>query len=206
MIVINLLKISNDRTTMDVSVSTSAGETIESVSLWTDKSFKNYDAALDFTSKLAQTSEDEVFSITASEVDGDVFDGIFFLEFTTTDVTPPSTCTGCNGQIALGVVAEFTRFQECILEKVLKLNTCDGEIFGKGGCGDSKTGDIINTKVILDALKYALQSGFYNEAITFKKQLDKFCTEKCWTCDDLTDPTYLSGLNYCTIDNTLILQ
>ena len=191
---------------MDVSVSTTVGETIESVNLWTDKTFKNYDVALDFTSKLAQTSENEIFSITASEVDGEVFDGIFFLEFTTTDLTPPDNCTGCDGQIALGVVAELTRYQECLLEKVLKLNTCDGNLFADGACGTSETGDIININVILDALKYALQSGYYNEAITFITQLAKLCTTSCWYCDDFADPVYKSGLNYCTIDDTLILQ
>lgn len=191
---------------MDVSVSTSPGETIESVSLWTDASFKNYDVALDFTHKLSQVDENEVFTILASEVDGEVYDGIFFLEFTTTDLTPPDGCEGCDGQIALGVVAEFTKYQECLLGKVLALNNCDGDVFAKGGCGQPETADIINITVILDAMKYALQSGYYTEAINFLNQLDKLCTVDCWTCDDLADPVYKAGLNYCTIDNTLILQ
>ena len=191
---------------MDVSVSTTVGETIESVNLWTDKTFKNYDTAIDFTSKLAQTSENEIFTINSSEVDGETFAGIFFLEFTTTDLTPPDNCTGCDGQIALGVVAELTVYQECMLAKVLKLNTCDGELFTKGGCNTPETGDIINISVILDALKYALQSGYYNEAINFKNQLDKLCADDCWVCDGYADPVYKSGLNYCVIDDTLILQ
>jgi len=207
MIVINLLKISTDKLTLDVSVSTSVGETIQSVDLWTDKTFKNYSLAVDLSSKLLQVDENEVFSVTPKEAGiGDVFEGILFLEFVTSDITPPTNCSSCDGKIALGVVADFTNFQECVLAKVLKLSNCGPDIFSGGGCGNAVAGDIINTNVVLDAMKYALQSGYYAEAINFKKKLDILCSKDCYQCDDLSDPVFKTGLNYCTIDNTLILQ
>ena len=52
MISINILKITNDRQTINVSVETSVGNTIDSAKLWTDSTFKDYTKAIDISSKL----------------------------------------------------------------------------------------------------------------------------------------------------------
>lgn len=190
---------------MDVSVSTSVGETITSVKLWTDATFKNYDTAIDFTSKLAQVSENEIFEIAASEVGGlEEFKGIYFLEFTTDDTVLPPGCSTCDAGVALGVAAELQAYQECLLEKVLKLDSCDGDYFSENSCNSANANNILNTKVVLDSLKYALQAGYYSDAINFKTQLDKLCAVNSWACNSYSDTTYYAGLTYCTIDGTLI--
>lgn len=205
MVTINILKISADRTTIDVSITTNSDDTFTDVNFWTDKTFKDYSLAIDLSAKLTGLTENEVFSITAEEVGLSSFDGIYFLEITSTDVTPEA-CAECVNPL-LAVVADLSAYREVLLDRVLKLNNNCSQLFTGDICSDSAANNVLNLQMLLDSVMAALQFGYYTQALSLFSSLDKLVDiDTCDTCGELTYSTFKLGLNYSILNNTLILN
>lgn len=205
MITINNFTINNTETAINVSVTTDIGETISSALVWTDETFKDYSQAIDVSDLLSQTSNMESFSIPATTLGEVKLTGIYFIEFETT-AEEDDSCAGCNNPVA--IAASLNCYQDCLLNKVLKHNICD-----PCSC-DNIECDIINTGMILDGLIRALQFGYYGEAIDLLASLKKLCNScndgceecnSCTDCGDLPTPSFKTGLNYGTLNGTLVL-
>lgn len=190
MIKINNFKISNDATQIDVSLEANEGETVTKVLLWSNKTFQNYTLAIDLTDKLEQTSNIEEFVISAQDAGVSSFTGLFFIEVETSD----QTCEGCG---LIGIAGNLIKYNECLLNKVLKYTVCD--------TGECKEVDEINAiSVMLESISICLQNSYYNEAIDILDSLDKLCPV-CSSCKTLVTYCSNSGLNFATLDNNLIL-
>ena len=204
MISINILKITNDRSTINVSVETSVGNTIDSAKLWTYSTFKDYTKAIDISSKLEGINNKEVFSINIGDIgETGTFDGIYFIEFTATNVVSiGNDCVDYDELISLGVVANLGYFQECLLEDILKINYNTDDVINS----DEIT-NIINVKVLMDALCISIKFGYYQEAIDILNNLRKLCKSNtnCISCNDLNTPTFKTGLNFGILDDNIIL-
>lgn len=204
MISINILKIPSDRKTINVSVETSVGNTIDSAILWTDSTFKDYTKTIDLSNKLEGINNKEVFSIEIGDVnETDSFDGIYFIEFTATNVVSVgNSCTNNNDFISLGVVANLGYFQECLLEDILKVNYNTEDVLNS-----NEINKLINTKVLIDGLSISIKFGYYSEAIDLLNGLRKICKDnsQCISCNSLTTPIFNSGLNFGILDDNIIL-
>ena len=204
MISINILQIPSDRKTINISVETSVGNTIDSAKLWTDSTFKDYTKAIDISNKLEGINNKEVFSIEIGDTnETDSFDGIYFIEFTATNiVSVGNTCTDCDSLIVLGVVANLGYFQECLLENILKVNYNTEDVLNS-----NEINKLINTNVLIDGLSIAIKFGYYSEAIDLLNGLRKICkdTSQCVSCNNLATPIFNSGLNFGILDDNIIL-
>lgn len=190
MIKINNFKITNDTTRINVSLEANEGETITKVLLWSNNTFQKYNLAKNLTSKLTQETNIEEFVIETSDMGISSFTGLFFMEVETSD----QECNNCG---LIGVAGNLVKYNECLLDKVLSYSICNGS--------DCKEDDnIINISVLLDSINICLQNAYYNEAIDLLKALDKLCPS-CNNCNSLTTYCSNSGLNFATLNNSLIL-
>ncbi len=188
MITINTLQISVDRLSMSVSLTAEVGDLFTSVNLWTESTFKDYTQAIDFSSKLAGSTNTESFTILASDLNIPVFDGLYFLEF------------GDNAaNLQLGSVAELTTYKKCLLDSTLEILGSNVNVLKGEGCNNTDFNKVIYVNAILNALQAAMISGYYGEAIDLIAVLKKFCTE----CPDC--PTLSSILSLGTLNNNLII-
>ncbi len=205
MIAVNILKISADRQTIDVSVSAATGDTITKVELWNEDNFKDYTQSIDLSSKLSGSTNNEVFQISTSDANVSSFDGIYFLEITSTNNNPGS-CTTCQDPL-LAVVADLSAYREVLLKKILKLNTCSTDIFQGDICSDSAANNIININLLLEAILASLQLGYYSDSLSLLKSLKKLVNiSDCDNCGDYEYSTFITGLNYSILNGTLILN
>ena len=203
MISINILQIPSDRKTINVSVETSVGNTIDSVKLWTDSTFKDYTKAIDLSDKLEGINHKEVFSIEIRDTNElESFDGIYFIEFTATNVVSVgNSCTNNNDFVSLGVVANLGYFQECLLKNILKVNYNTEDVLNS-----NEINKLVNTRVLIDGLSTSIKFGYYSEAIDLLNGLRKICKEtSCISCNSLTTPIFNTGLNFGILDCNIIL-
>lgn len=187
MITINTLTISSDKKSLTVQLTTDVGETITSVNLWTEDTFKDSTKAKDLSSKLTGSTNTESFVILASDLGLTVFDGLYFIEF-----------TNSNNILEIGAVAELSTYKKCLLDNTLEILS-SGEDICKKGQNNPKLNKLIYIHVILNALQSAIISGYYGEAIDSIKVLKKFCSS-CQNCVTLN-----SILTIGTLNNNIIL-
>ena len=212
MIYVNIFNITPDQKTIQVSIETKVGFNITSLKFWTHDTYKNESLALDLNYKLEQINNKEVFLISTDEINNlPTFSGIYFLEIESN--MPSEECSTCKAP-ALAVTANFTNIQNCILNDLLNLSICDGDILTDTSCNGNSGVSIINKSLLLDGLKTALTLGYYDEAIELYASLLKLCKidkscpdcNTCATCENIGDVGQLSGLGYGTLGNTLILS
>lgn len=195
MVYINTFNVNQAADALNVIVATDTGETITDVKLWTQDTFKDYTQALDFTSKLSQTTNTETFTISASEIGESKLTGIYFIEIT--DSTPEEgECDGCSN-IQLGVATDFTRFVYCITEYLCALESC---------CGDcnQELNKALTMNLYINNLRNSLQLGNFTTAITFWKNLSRACPGECTECGEL-EGVARAGLGFQTLGNNLLL-
>ncbi len=202
MITINILQINPSTGMLNVSVGTSVGNTISSVNLWSENTFKDYTKSIPLNAKLLGVNNLEVFSVDPKELGLEKFNGIYFLEFTTTDVET-AACSECSGNMLLGVVADLGDYQECLLDSVLDIQYDTSDVVN-----NNQLADVFNIKVTLDAICTSIRFGYYQEAIDMIKILKKLCKDKttCCGCSNLATPIFRSGLGFGILDNDLILS
>lgn len=159
---ISSLTISTDRTKIDLTITDAA--TVSSLTLWTDVTYKDYSLGINLSSKLNGTVTQNI-TITLANLALSYFDGVYFVEATDPD------------EISIEVVADLTRYKECILTKVLNIAQCDE-------CLKVINTSILNLYVLLASLEIAVKEGFIDEIILTVEALNKFCSDNCKSCGD----------------------
>lgn len=165
--------ISKDRKNLNLTIIDAASVT--SLSLYTNKTYRDPNEAIDLTSKLGGLATENL-TITLADVNQSYFDGLYFVE--TEDPT----------EVSKAIVADTTRYKECIVDKAKTLLACDE-------CLKENSPEIIASDTILRALIISVESGFVEEAFNIVKGLDILCSDACKTCGDYSNNT---DLNYFT--------
>ncbi len=199
MIYINNLSINNEKTQLSVDVETNVGSNITRILLWNESTFKDYSQAIDISFKLEQINNKEVFILDSSEININLFEGIYFLEFTS-DYENENDCIECQNTV-IGVAANLNNINKYLLDLILSLEKCNN-------CpNEDSSDDIMNIHLTSKGITLALTLGYYEEAMFLYKKLKKLIGPKldCRSCRNLRTPTATNGLNFATFNNTLIL-
>lgn len=193
---ISIFKISQDATELEVTATATTGSVFTQVWLWTEDTYKDYSEAFDFSSKLEATSENETFTISASEISESTLDGIYFIELVDNS-TPGGPCDSCDNTV-LGVATDFSRFTYCIVEYLcnvdIECNSCNKYL-----------NKALTMKMYIDGLRNSLQLGNFTTAITFWNNLDRACDSECTECSNSLSDLAKKGLGFQTLNNELIL-
>jgi len=201
MIIINSLNINELSDKIEVNISTEIGRVFTKVLIWNSSTYKDPSQSIDVSSLLLATSENEVFDIPASMLGVQNILGVWFLEFTNDEEIVPGAC--CQDNVRIGIVANFTKYHECILNALLhmKIEGCSG--VAVENCPECKSNPVL-ASTYLDQLYFALNNGFYDDAIRLIEKLDILC-DVCNTCPDYGNTVLLNGGGYGVFDNILKL-
>ena len=178
MIVINNLEIQDNGQTLAVDVQTEIGSTITSAMLWNITTFKDYSRAINLDYKLEQLTNQEVFEVTAEELQISSFDDIWFIEFQS-DYIPEDNC-GEFLDPALGITYNLSPYYKCLLNRFFEhqKNPCVN-------CNESFIDELVlSIGLTLDIVERSIEEGYYLQAIELIKKLKKFCSiTKCNNCE-----------------------
>lgn len=178
MIVINNLEIQDNGQTLAVDVQTETGSTITSVMLWNITTFKDYSRAINLDYKLEQLTNQEVFEVTAEELQISSFDDIWFIEFQS-DYIPEDNC-GEFLDPALGITYNLSPYYKCLLNRFFEhqKNPCVN-------CNEPFIDELVlSVGLTLDIVERSIEEGYYLQAIELIKKLKKFCSiTKCSNCE-----------------------
>jgi hypothetical protein len=157
---ITSFKPSKDRKTLEVTISDAASVT--SLLLFTNKTYKDYNNAIDLTSKLSGLSTENI-TITLGDLKQSYLDGLYFIQVE----DPDEICTS--------ITSDTTRYKECALEKIMQIDNCEE-------CLAEASGNILVVEASLTGLEIAVKHGFVEQAFNIVKALDKLCGTNCNTC------------------------
>ena len=178
MIVINNLEIQDNGQTLAVDVQTETGSTITSAMLWNITTFKDYSRAINLDYKLEQLTNQEVFEVTAEELQISSFDDIWFIEFQS-DYIPEDNC-GEFLDPALGITYNLSPYYKCLLNRFFEYqkNPCVN-------CNEPFIDELVlSIGLTLDIVERSIEEGYYLQAIELIKKLKKFCSiTKCNNCE-----------------------
>ena len=178
MIVINNLEIQDNGQTLAVNVQTETGSTITSAMLWNMTTFKDYSRAINLDYKLEQLTNQEVFEVTAEELQISSFDDIWFIEFQS-DYIPEDNC-GEFLDPALGITYNLSPYYKCLLNRFFEhqKNPCVN-------CNEPFIDELVlSIGLTLDIVERSIEEGYYLQAIELIKKLKKFCSiTKCNNCE-----------------------
>ena len=178
MIVINNLEIQDNGQTLAVDVQTEIGSTITSALLWNMTTFKDYSRAINLDYKLEQLTNQEVFEVTAEELQISSFDDIWFIEFQS-DYIPEDNC-GEFLDPALGITYNLSPYYKCLLNRFFEhqKNPCVN-------CNEPFIDELVlSIGLTLDIVEKSIEEGYYLQAIELIKKLKKFCSiTKCNNCE-----------------------
>ena len=178
MIVINNLEIQDNGQTLAVDVQTETGSTITSAMLWNMTTFKDYSRAINLDYKLEQLTNQEVFEVTAEELQISSFDDIWFIEFQS-DYIPEDNC-GEFLDPALGITYNLSPYYKCLLNRFFEhqKNPCVN-------CNEPFIDELVlSIGLTLDIVEKSIEEGYYLQAIELIKKLKKFCSiTKCNNCE-----------------------
>ena len=178
MIVINNLEIQDNGQTLAVDVQTEIGSTITSAMLWNMTTFKDYSRAINLDYKLEQLTNQEVFEVTAEELQISSFDDIWFIEFQS-DYIPEDNC-GEFLDPALGITYNLSPYYKCLLNRFFEhqKNSCVN-------CNEPFIDELVlSIGLTLDIVERSIEEGYYLQAIELIKKLKKFCSiTKCNNCE-----------------------
>ena len=178
MIVINNLEIQDNGQTLAVDVQTEIGSTITSAMLWSMTTFKDYSRAINLDYKLEQLTNQEVFEVTAEELQISSFDDIWFIEFQS-DYIPEDNC-GEFLDPALGITYNLSPYYKCLLNRFFEhqKNPCVN-------CNEPFIDELVlSIGLTLDIVERSIEEGYYLQAIELIKKLKKFCSiTKCNNCE-----------------------
>jgi len=178
MIVINNLEIQDNGQTLAVNVQTETGSTITSALLWNITTFKDYSRAINLDYKLEQLTNQEIFEVTAEELEISSFDDIWFVEFQS-DYIPEDNC-GEFLDPALGITYNLSPYYKCLLNRFFEhqKNPCVN-------CNEPFIDELVlSIGLTLDIVERSIEEGYYLQAIELIKKLKKFCSiTKCNNCE-----------------------
>lgn len=188
MATINRFRVSNDLSTLELTISTTVGNTITSLVLWTHENFKDPDRSRDLSSFLTGSSNIETITLTAAQVGETMLESIYFIEAVSSDA--PDTPQ-------LGIAVDFTRFQICITEILCRVAV--QTIYN-----DNEIHKAITYNMYIESLRNTILEGRYRLSIGFFNNLNRVCQSECKACCDLTEIAK-KGLGFSILNNELIL-
>lgn len=152
--------ISYDKTQLDLTITDAADAQV--LRLWTDKTYKDFTKAIDLSSKLTGASTEDI-TISLSDIGIPYFDGIYFIEAEDSD------------EIAYGIASELTRYDECIVNRLGYLSTCNT-------CLVDQDADLKNAFMFLQGLRTAIENRLIDDILWLNEVINKYCTNDCATC------------------------
>ena len=145
---IDSVKISENLTNVTIRISDAANA--NRLYFWNDKNYKDYTKALNLSTKLSGVAN-EVIIINLNDLNESYFDGIYFFEVEDNTTT------------SMGYDYSLKRYEECIIDKVIKMGGCDT-------CLDDRDRSVINSHSLLMSLEYALGNRFVDQEATTKNK------------------------------------
>lgn len=177
MITINNFSIIENGSKLAVDVETGVGFQITSIRFWDMNSFKDYTLSIDGSFKIENTNNQEVLIYTAEELEVDSFKDLWFMEVETNQ--PEDECSTCF-EPALAITYNLFDYYACSINEFLKTQT--------QSCTNCKPninkGLITSINLLLDAVVFNVELGFYSDAITQVNMLKKLCSmsDSCVSC------------------------
>lgn len=162
-----------------VNISAGVGYTITSAKLWRKQDFKDYTLARDFSFKLEQVNNNEIFILEPDEVNLINFNGLYFLEFET-DEPDEDECETCPNPL-LVVVTDFTYYYACLTELILAGAVCSDNLFSREVCDDNSINKALSISLLIDGVEQCLELGQFIEANLLLEKIEKLCS-KCSAC------------------------
>lgn len=197
MIHVNKVNMSHDGKEIYIDIETvELEDRLTSITMWLNDNFKDYSKSIDLSSRLEQTSNREVLTITAQSLDLHSFEGLIFIEFEDdSEETEDLNCTNCFNP-KLVILTNFNKFYKCIADELNKINLNDCiNLNQNGNCCNPPTLDkVIMMNLIIEGIKLNLSVGRYNVAVIQMNKLNKLCrncmsllgsnsTAHCSTCN-----------------------
>lgn len=134
-----------------------------------DISLSSFDeTSVDITNKFTGAPYEEIF-ISLSDLQSSSFKDSYVLEIETED-----------NKHYLKSTSNPTRFDKCILDKLMELSMCDE-------CLENESIPIINTFMMINALGIANNFGYLREVISITEALKKVCSDECKDCGNYSD-------------------
>ena len=159
--------VSDDLSTIDFNVEVNAGQTVTELLFWDQDSYRDPSQAVDFTSMLSGSGNTESLSISASDAGEARFNGMYFLQVTTSDDET-------------AVVATFNMTQYYTVQAKLIANVDLSCLNCNANFQNALLFDLY-----LEATKQALLLGRYQDAIDNLANL--IITVDTSSCDDCSD-------------------
>jgi hypothetical protein len=177
--VITNFKINDAKTEIELSISDASS--VNTLSLFTNKTYKDYSQVVDLSSKLTGSATENI-TITLGDLSIPYFDGLYFIQSEDSD------------EISQAITSDLTRYKECILDKVIELSICDD-------CLKRKSDSVINAQQLLIGLENSTEQGFIDESFILIKALDKYCSNDCKNCGEYKNLRYTAAKLGNTEDN-----
>lgn len=173
--------VSNDLSTLDLEVSVEAGQTVTSLLLWNEDTYRDPLTAIDLSSKVVGTGDTEVISISAEEAEVGRFDGMYFLLIKDSDENAV-------------VVATFNLTQYYIIQAKLIANIDLSCLNCNANFQNALLFDMY-----LEATKQALLLGRFQDAIdNLSKLIITIDTSDCDECNNI-DPLVSTAGNIVSV-------
>lgn len=160
-----------DATGTKLILDISNASTVYDLKLWTDITYKNYQEAIDLTSKLTNDSTQSI-EILASDINESYLNGAYFIQ------------VASSTEILEDVIGYYNTFEECILNELMNVKLCDD-------CLENESLRLLNVQTILLGFKYAIDKKFMDEIKSIGKSLRKFCNNDCKSCGNFNNITYI---------------
>lgn len=171
---IDSFNINEDATALILTLT--AATNVDTLYLWTDKTYKDYSLAIDLSS-LLDGQANQTIEISLQTLNIPYFNGIYFVEVSDVNTVDNSFLT------------VLTKYKECILEKLSKLGLCSS-------CLKTESTPLLNAQSLLNGIEYAVEQGFIEEAKNLIKALDKYCSNDCKTCGKYSNITNNNYYDY----------
>jgi hypothetical protein len=173
--------VSNDLSTLDLEVSVEAGQTVTSLLLWNEDTYRDPLTSIDLSSKVVGTGNTEVISISAEEAEVGRFDGMYFLLIKDSDENAV-------------VVATFNLTQYYIIQAKLIANIDLSCLNCNANFQNALLFDMY-----LEATKQALLLGRFQDAIdNLSKLIITIDTSDCDECNNI-DPLVSTAGNIVSV-------
>ena len=180
-ITVNTFMVSNDLGTISLDVEVTSGQTVTEILLWDQDSYKDPSSSTDLTSLLSGLTNTEVIDITASDAGLSSFEGIYFLQITTSE---PEAI----------IVATFNLTQYYIVQAKLIANIDLSCLNCNGNFQNALLFDMY-----LEATKNSLILGRFQDAISnLANLIITIDTSDCDECSDI-DPVVSTAGNIVSV-------
>lgn len=175
-IIVNTFMVANDLQVINLDVEVTAGQTVTELLLWDQDTYRDPSKSINLSSLIVGANNTEVIEITAADAGLAQFDGMYFLQITTSE---PEAA----------IVATFNLTQYYIIQAKLIANIDLSCLSCNGNFQNSLLFDMY-----LEATKQALCLGRFQDAIDhLSKLIITVDTSDCETCNDIEPVVSTAG-------------